>query len=231
MTIVTNLGFPRMGARRELKQALEAYWRDETRRPQLLETAGELRARHWQLQREAGVHVVPCNDFSLYDHVLDTAFLFDAIPDRYRALADADPLAGYFAMARGTQLAGIDLHALEMTKWFDTNYHYIVPELHAGQAFRLRHEQPVESFLQASALGHEARPVLLGPVSFLLLSKTADGSDRLALLDRLIPAYAELLGRLHQAGAEWVQLDEPARNRQAQPDAATPLIKDQALVA
>ena len=209
MTTVTNLGFPRMGARRELKQALEAYWRDETRRPQLLETAGELRARHWQLQREAGVHVVPCNDFSLYDHVLDTAFLFDAIPDRYRALADADPLAGYFAMARGTQRAGIDLHALEMTKWFDTNYHYIVPELHAGQAFRLRHEQPVESFLQASALGHEARPVLLGPVSFLLLSKTADGSDRLALLDRLIPAYAELLGRLHQAGAEWVQLDEP----------------------
>ena len=209
MTTVTNLGFPRMGARRELKQALEAYWRDETLRPQLLQTARELRARHWTLQREAGAHVVPCNDFSLYDHVLDTAFLFDAIPARYRALAEADPLAGYFAMARGTQRAGIDLHALEMTKWFDTNYHYIVPELHAGQDFRLRHQQPVESFLEARALGHEARPVLLGPVSFLLLSKTADGSDRLALLDRLIPAYADLLGRLQQAGADWVQLDEP----------------------
>jgi 5-methyltetrahydropteroyltriglutamate--homocysteine methyltransferase len=209
MTTVTNLGFPRMGARRELKQALEAYWRDEALRPQLLDTARQLRERHWQLQREAGAHVVPCNDFSLYDHVLDTAFLLDAIPERYRALADADPLAGYFAMARGTQRAGLDLHALEMTKWFDTNYHYIVPELHAAQTFRLRDEKPVVQFLEAKALGHEARPVLLGPVSFLLLSKTADGSDRLALLERLLPVYAELLGRLREAGAEWVQIDEP----------------------
>ena len=209
MTTVTNLGFPRMGARRELKQALEAYWRDETQRTPLLDTAGQLRERHWKMQREAGAHVVPCNDFSLYDHVLDTAWLFDAIPERYRALADADPLAGYFAMARGTQRAGVDLHALEMTKWFDTNYHYIVPELHAGQAFRLRGDKPMQEFLEARAQGHEARPVLLGPVSFLLLSKATDGSDRLALLDRLLPAYAELLGKLHDAGAEWVQLDEP----------------------
>ncbi|NII74111.1 5-methyltetrahydropteroyltriglutamate--homocysteine methyltransferase [Dyella sp. SG562] len=209
MSTVTNLGFPRMGARRELKQALEAYWRDEALRPQLLDTARQLRERHWQLQREAGAHVVPCNDFSLYDHVLDTAFLLDAIPERYRALADADPLAGYFAMARGTQRAGLDLHALEMTKWFDTNYHYIVPELHAAQTFRLRDDKPVAQFLEAKALGHAARPVLLGPVSFLLLSKTADGSDRLALLERLLPAYAELLGRLREAGAEWVQIDEP----------------------
>ncbi|GAA0700124.1 5-methyltetrahydropteroyltriglutamate--homocysteine S-methyltransferase [Dyella marensis] len=209
MSTVTNLGFPRMGARRELKQALEAYWRDEALRPQLLDTARQLRERHWQLQREAGAHVVPCNDFSLYDHVLDTAFLLDAIPERYRALADADPLAGYFAMARGTQRAGLDLHALEMTKWFDTNYHYIVPELHAAQTFRLRDDKPVAQFLEAKALGHAARPVLLGPVSFLLLSKTADGSDRLALLERLLPVYAELLGRLREAGAEWVQIDEP----------------------
>ncbi|MGO4700561.1 5-methyltetrahydropteroyltriglutamate--homocysteine S-methyltransferase [Dyella sp. 2RAB6] len=209
MTTVTNLGFPRMGARRELKQALEAYWRDAALRPQLLDSARQLRERHWQLQREAGAHVVPCNDFSLYDHVLDTAFLFDAIPARYRALADADPLAGYFAMARGTQREGLDLHALEMTKWFDTNYHYIVPELQAGQAFRLRHDKPVAEFLEAKALGHAARPVLLGPVSFLLLSKTTDGSDRLALLDRLLGIYTELLGKLHEAGAEWVQIDEP----------------------
>ena len=209
MTTVTNLGFPRMGARRELKQALEGYWRDEALRPQLLDTARQLRERHWQLQREAGAHMVPCNDFSLYDHVLDTAFLLDAIPERYRALADADPLAGYFAMARGTQRAGIDLHALEMTKWFDTNYHYIVPELHAGQVFRLRHDKPVAEFLEAKALGHTARPVLLGPASFLLLSKTTDGSDCLALLERLLPVYAELLGKLREAGAEWVQLDEP----------------------
>jgi len=152
---------------------------------------------------------VPCNDFSLYDHVLDTAFGFDAIPQRYRALADADPLAGYFAMARGRQQDGTDLPALEMTKWFDTNYHYLVPELHAGQRFALRSDKPVAEFLEAKALGLNARPVLLGPVSFLLLSKTVDGSDRLALLDALLPAYAELLDRLRAAGAQWVHLDEP----------------------
>jgi 5-methyltetrahydropteroyltriglutamate--homocysteine methyltransferase len=210
MTIVTNLGFPRIGARRELKRALESHWRGETDTAQLLDTARELRARHWHLQREAGVDVPPSNDFSLYDQVLDTAFLFDAIPARYRALADADPLAGYFAMARGHQADGVDLHALEMTKWFDTNYHYLVPELHAGQRFALRGDKPLAEFLEARALGIATRPVLIGPVTFLLLSKTSDGSDRLALLERLLPAYAELLGKLHAAGAEWVQLDEPA---------------------
>ncbi|WP_243048873.1 5-methyltetrahydropteroyltriglutamate--homocysteine S-methyltransferase [Dyella sp. RRB7] len=209
MTTVTNLGFPRMGAKRELKQALEAFWRGEVSPQQLQDTARHLRERHWRLQREAGAEVVPCNDFSLYDHVLDTAFLFDAIPDRYRVLADADALAGYFALARGTQRDGFDLQALEMTKWFDTNYHYLVPELTQGQVFRLRGDKPVAEFLEAKALGLQARPVLLGPVSFLLLSKTVDGSDRLALLDRLLPVYVELLGKLKQAGAEWVQIDEP----------------------
>ncbi|WP_066092516.1 5-methyltetrahydropteroyltriglutamate--homocysteine S-methyltransferase [Xanthomonas massiliensis] len=210
MTIVTNLGFPRIGARRELKRALESHWRGETDAAQLQAAARELRARHWQLQREAGVDLPPSNDFSLYDQVLDAAFLFDAIPGRYRALADADPLAGYFAMARGHQADGVDLHALEMTKWFDTNYHYIVPELHAGQPFALRGDKPLAEFLEARALGIATRPVLIGPVTFLLLSKTSDGSDRLALLERLLPVYAELLGKLHAAGAEWVQIDEPA---------------------
>ena len=210
MTIVTNLGFPRIGARRELKRALESHWRGETDAAQLLDTARELRARHWRLQREAGVDLPPSNDFSLYDQMLDAAFLFDAIPGRYRALADADPLAGYFAMARGHQADGVDLHALEMTKWFDTNYHYIVPELHAGQPFALRGDKPLAEFLEARALGVATRPVLIGPVTFLLLSKTSDGSDRLALLERLLPVYAELLGKLHAAGAEWVQIDEPA---------------------
>ncbi|RDS79964.1 5-methyltetrahydropteroyltriglutamate--homocysteine S-methyltransferase [Dyella monticola] len=209
MTTVTNLGFPRMGTRRELKPALEAYWHDDTKCASLLDTAKQLRRRHWTLQREAGAQVVPCNDFSLYDHVLDTAYMLDAIPERYRALADADPLAGYFALARGAQRDDVDLHALEMTKWFDTNYHYIVPELHAAQTFRLRTHKPVEEFLEAKAQGIDARPVLLGPVSFLLLSKTIDGSDRLALLDRLLPVYAELLGKLKDAGANWVQIDEP----------------------
>jgi 5-methyltetrahydropteroyltriglutamate--homocysteine methyltransferase len=209
MTLVTNLGFPRIGAKRELKHALETCWRGESTPQQLQRVAQDLRERHWRLQREAGADIVPCNDFSLYDHVLDTAYLFDAIPDRYRALADADPLAGYFALARGVQQNGIDLHALEMTKWFDTNYHYLVPELHRSQTFRLRGDKPVAEYLEAKALGLEARPVLLGPVSFLLLSKAVDGSDRLALLQRLLPVYVELLDRLKAAGAPWVQIDEP----------------------
>jgi 5-methyltetrahydropteroyltriglutamate--homocysteine methyltransferase len=209
MATFSNLGFPRIGAKRELKHALEAFWRGDSSSQQLLDTASQLRRRHWQLQRDAGIDVVPCNDFSLYDQVLDTAFLFDAIPDRYRALADADPLAGYFALARGAQGGGRDLHALEMTKWFDTNYHYLVPELKKGQAFRLRGDKPVAEFLEAKALGLNARPVLLGPVSFLLLSKTVDGSDRLALLGQLLPVYIRLLRQLENAGAEWVQIDEP----------------------
>lgn len=209
MTTVTTLGFPRIGVKRELKTALERYWHGESSAKALQDTARDLRHRHWQLQRDAGADVVPSNDFSLYDHVLDTAFLFDALPDAYRALADADPLAGYCALARGLQKDGVDLRALEMTKWFDTNYHYLVPELHAGQTFRLRGDKPVAEYLEARAQGHATRPVLLGPVSFLLLAKTVDGSDRLALLDRLLPAYAELLTKLHAAGADWVQLDEP----------------------
>ena len=209
MTFVTNLGFPRIGARRELKRALESHWQGQTSATQLQDSARELRARHWKLQADAGVDLPPSNDFSLYDHVLDTAVLFDAIPERYRALTDADPLAGYFAMARGVQRGGIDLHALEMTKWFDTNYHYLVPELHAEQTFRLRGDKPVAEFKEALALGIRTRPVLIGPVTLLWLSKTVDGSDRLALLPQLLPAYAELLAQLHQAGADWVQLDEP----------------------
>ncbi len=209
MTSVTNLGFPRIGARRELKHALESYWRGETDAAQLQATAAALRARHWQLQREAGVDMPPSNDFSLYDHVLDTAVLFDAIPARYRTLAERAPLDAYFAMARGLQRDGEDLHALEMTKWFDTNYHYLVPELHAGQVFTLRADKPLSEYREARALGIATRPVLLGPVSFLLLSKTIDGSNPLDLLDTLLPAYAQLLAELKQLGADWVQLDEP----------------------
>lgn len=209
MTIVTNLGFPRIGARRELKQALEAHWRGETTADELQAQAARLRERHWNLQREAGVDVPPSNDFSLYDHVLDAAFGFDAIPERYRSLLQPDPLAAYFAMARGRQRDGIDVPALEMTKWFDTNYHYLVPELHAGQQFALRGRKAVDEFRQASALGIQTRPVLLGPASFLWLSKMVDGSDRWALLPRLLPVYAQLLAELAAAGASWVQMDEP----------------------
>ena len=203
MTHTTYLGFPRIGRRRELKRALENYWRDGNAIA-LLDTARELRQRHWQLA-SASAQTVAVNDFSLYDHVLDTAVLFDAVPDRYHPLLRDDPLAGYFAMARGNR----ELHALEMTKWFDTNYHYLVPELHAGQRFRLTVNKPLNEWLEARALGLDARPVLLGPVSFLRLSKTVDGSDALHLLDALLPVYAELLKQLAQAGVPWIQLDEP----------------------
>jgi 5-methyltetrahydropteroyltriglutamate--homocysteine methyltransferase len=209
MTQVTCLGFPRIGRRRELKTALEKYWRGALDEAALLQTARELRQQHWEMQRGAGADSVPVNDFSLYDHVLDTAWLFDALPEPYRELAHANPLTGYFASARGYRSDGHDLRALEMTKWFDTNYHYIVPELRHGQRFALRGDKPVAELLEAKALGFNARPVLLGPVSFLSLAKTVDGSDRLDLLDGLIEGYASLLAKLREAGAEWVQLDEP----------------------
>lgn len=209
MPQVTCLGFPRIGRRRELKVALEKYWSDALDATALEQVARTLRHARWQTQRDAGADSVPVNDFSLYDHVLDTAWLFDALPQPYRELADADPLAGYFASARGYRRDGRDLRALEMTKWFDTNYHYLVPELHRGQRFALRGEKPVAEFREAAALGFDARPVLLGPVSFLLLSKTVDGSNRLDLLDGLIEAYIQLLDKLKNAGAPWVQFDEP----------------------
>ncbi|UPG95143.1 5-methyltetrahydropteroyltriglutamate--homocysteine S-methyltransferase [Luteibacter aegosomatissinici] len=210
MPHVTYLGFPRIGRRRELKRALEAYWKGESAATELIDTAASLRQRHWQLARDAGADSVPVNDFSLYDHVLDAAVALDAIPARYRTLHDADPLAGYFAMARGHQRGGHDLRALEMTKWFDTNYHYIVPELHAGQVFHARPEKPVAEYRQAVAAGHVARPVLLGPVTFLLLSKTVDGSHPLGLLDALLPAWLGLVDALVAEGADWIQVDEPA---------------------
>jgi len=209
MSLVTTLGFPRIGRKRELKGALESYWKSESSDAELQEVARTLRRRHWQLQREAGADVVPVNDFSLYDHVLDTAWLFGALPQRYLDLAAHDPLAGYFASARGLQGDAIDVRALEMTKWFDTNYHYLVPELTRDQPFALLGDKPLSEFREARSLGHAARPVLLGPVSFLLLSKTTDGSDRLDLLDRLVTVYTQLLAQLKAAGADWVQLDEP----------------------
>ncbi|NUO76130.1 MAG: 5-methyltetrahydropteroyltriglutamate--homocysteine S-methyltransferase, partial [Lysobacter sp.] len=209
MISVTHLGFPRIGARRELKQALESFWKGETAATDLHDTARTLRARHWRLARDAGADVLPCNDFSLYDHVLDTALLFDAVPAPYRDTLDADPLAGYFALARGLQDARHDLRALEMTKWFDTNYHYLVPQFERGQRFVLRGDKPLAELAEAQALGLQARPVLLGPVSLLKLGKRGDGGDPRELLDALLPAYAELLARLKTAGAQWVQLDEP----------------------
>jgi len=204
MTRSSNLGFPRIGAHRELKKALERYWAGESDAATLLAIAAELRARHWQLQQDKGIEVIPSNDFSLYDQVLDLTAVLGAVPPRF--VGEKAGLDTYFAMARGTAAAP----AMEMTKWFDTNYHFIVPEFHAGQQFALSARKPIDEFLEARALGIHTRPVLIGPVTYLSLGKAKDeGLAPLDLLDQLLPAYGQLLAELKAAGADWVQIDEP----------------------
>lgn len=205
MTVAANLGFPRIGHRRELKTALETYWAGDLDDGGLRAAAAALRARHWKLQARQGIGHIPSGDFSLYDHVLDTACMLGVIPPGYGWTDGPVPLASYFALARGS--AGQP--ALEMTKWFDTNYHYLVPRLSAGQRFTLTHNHALACFREAEALSIRTRPVLLGPVSFLMLSKTDDGSDPLDLLPALLPVYAQILEQLADANASWVQIDEP----------------------
>ena len=211
MTTSTIHGFPRIGPRRELKAATEGHWAGRVSAAELQRTARDLRRQTWEHLRDAGLGQIPSNHFSLYDHVLDTIQLVGAIPERFRGGGDSGDLATYFAMARGRAEAP----AMEMTKWFDTNYHYMVPELGRDTAFRLAAEpKPLVELAEAAALGIETRPVLLGPLTFLLLGKPAPdapaGFEPLSLLDPLLDLYAELLGRLADAGAAWVQLDEPA---------------------
>jgi 5-methyltetrahydropteroyltriglutamate--homocysteine methyltransferase len=224
MTIRTaNLGFPRIGRHRELKLALESYWTGKTDEEALLTAARKLRAANWLLQKDKGIAVIPSNDFSLYDHVLDTAVMCGAIPAAYNWKGGPIDLDTYFAMARGATDGTADevcchgngcchdVPALEMTKWFDTNYHFMVPELRDDQEFQLASMKPLDHFLEAKALGIQTRPVILGPVTFLKLSKSPDaGFDPLVLLPKLLPIYEDLLVRLHDAGADWVQIDEPA---------------------
>ncbi|MGW2275700.1 5-methyltetrahydropteroyltriglutamate--homocysteine S-methyltransferase [Streptomyces yangpuensis] len=206
----TVYGYPRQGQDRELKKAVEGYWKGRAGAGALHETARTLRRTHWRQLAEAGITEVPTGDFSYYDHVLDTSVMVGAVPARHRAAVEADALDGYFAMARGTQ----EVAPLEMTKWFDTNYHYLVPELGPDTVFTADSSRQTAQFEEARALGHTARPVLVGPVTYLLLAKPAPGVaagfDPLALLDRLLPVYAGILADLRAAGAEWVQLDEPA---------------------
>jgi 5-methyltetrahydropteroyltriglutamate--homocysteine methyltransferase len=205
----TNLGFPRIGAHRELKKALEGYWASKLSEAELLAKAKELRQQHWQWQRQAGITHIPSNDFSLYDHVLDTTAMVGAVPRRYGWSGGTLDLKTYFAMARGSS-EGAGVTAMEMTKWFDTNYHYIVPEFEAGQAFRIASTKAIDEFLEAKALGIPTRPVLLGPISFLLLGKSKSASfDAISLAGALVPVYEEVLQRLNAAGADWVQMDEP----------------------
>jgi len=225
MVRIANLGFPRIGARRELKKATENYWKGEWSAEQLLAAGRELRERHWALQKEAGLDVIPSNDFSFYDHVLDISVMVGAIPSIYGWKGGPVPLDTYFAMARGSQGEQHDeacahghhgeghahgAPAQEMTKWFDTNYHYMVPEFSKDQRFELSSLKAVDEYREAKALGYQTRPVLLGPVTYLKLGKSKDaGFDALSLLPGLLPVYIDMLRRLAANGAEWVQLDEP----------------------
>ncbi len=214
MTQTHNLGFPRIGARRELKFALESYWKGQTSRDELISVGAQLRQRHWINQ--ANLDLVPVGDFAFYDQVLDMSFTLGNLPERVRGF-HGDPLDNYFRVARGRSAHGVDpagccgggVAAGEMTKWFDTNYHYIVPEFSAGTEFRLDASRLLEQLAEAKAQGVKAKPVLIGPVTYLALGKARDDSDKLALLPRLLPVYAQLLDALAAQGVDWVQVDEP----------------------
>lgn len=232
MVIASNLGFPRIGHRRELKKALERYWQKKATEQELQSVASDIRKRHWMLQKEAGLDHIPSNDFSLYDHILDAAITFGVIPQRYGWKKEQLGIETYFHMARGCADNACALHpgkgvpAMEMTKWFDTNYHYIVPELSADQTFDLLSHKAVDEFLEAKSMGIHTRPVLIGPVSFLLLSKLRqEGVKPLSLLDRLLPVYSKLLGLLKEAGADWVQIDEPCLVLDLEPGIADQFLK------
>jgi 5-methyltetrahydropteroyltriglutamate--homocysteine methyltransferase len=204
------VGYPRIGKHRELKKATEGYWAGRVDGAELAAIGASIRRTNWRTQKEKGIDIVPSNDFSNYDQVLDTIALVGAVPDRYRWTGGMVDLDTYFAMARGAQRDGLDVPAMEMTKWFDTNYHYLVPEFHPHQHFALSSTTPVEEFKEARALGLTTKPVLLGPVSFLRLGKSRVADfDPLGLLDELLPVYGEIIAGLAAQGAEWIQLDEP----------------------
>ena len=204
----------RIGRDRELKFATEGYWRGTTSAEELAQTAKSIRVENWRLMQEAGIDLIPSNDFSYYDQVLDTIALVGAVPDRYGWSGGQVDLDTYFAMARGRQTDEVDVTAMEMTKWFDTNYHYIVPELGPSTRFSLSSTKPFDEHAEAmEEVGIDTVPVLIGPVSFLLLSKPADGVpddfDALALVAPLVEVYGEVIEKLAEQGATWVQLDEP----------------------
>jgi 5-methyltetrahydropteroyltriglutamate--homocysteine methyltransferase len=214
MTLTHNLGFPRIGSRRDLKFALESYWKGQSSLAELKATGAQLRQRHWINQ--ANLDLVPVGDFAYYDQMLDMSFTLGNLPERVRGF-HGDPLDNYFRVARGRSAHTVDhaeccgggVAAGEMTKWFDTNYHYIVPEFSAGTTFELDASRLLEQLAEARAQGVKAKPVIVGPVTYLALGKAKDDSDKLALLPRLLPVYAQLLDALAAQGVEWVQIDEP----------------------
>lgn len=213
--LTQNLGYPRIGGQRQLKKACEQYWSGKIDLNELTRVANEIREENWQTQLGSGLDLIPCNDFSLYDQVLDMSLLLGVIPERYEpvlASVHGNSITDlYFAMARGYQKDGLDITAMEMTKWLDTNYHYIVPEFTAKQTFKIFSEKVFEEFhIAKQTLGEKAKPVLLGPVSYLLVGKEKEeGFQRIDLIKQLVPVYVEIINRLKREGATWIQLDEP----------------------
>ena len=206
-----NLGYPRIGSNRELKKASELYWAGKISADELLTVGKNIRAVNWQIQANAGIDLIPSNDFSFYDQVLDLTLTVGAIPSRYSEIAKTNSaLDLYFAMARGLQKEGQDVVAMEMTKWFDTNYHYIVPEFTKNQKFELFSTKIIDEFAESKKLGITTKPVLIGPVSYLLLGKEkGDDFHRIDLIEKVLPVYFEILNALQNEGAEYIQLDEP----------------------
>ncbi|MDR0734074.1 MAG: 5-methyltetrahydropteroyltriglutamate--homocysteine S-methyltransferase [Dysgonamonadaceae bacterium] len=208
-----NLGYPRIGSQRELKKACENYWAGKISLTELLHAGKQVRQENWKLQQDAGIDLIPIHDFSYYDQALDTSLMLGNIPSRFLPLVQQEKKSFptlYFAMARGYQKGDMDVTALEMTKWFDTNYHYLVPEFYKNQTFSFVSTDVISEFLEAKALGINAKPVMLGPVSYLLLGKEKEtGFHRLDLLKSVLPIYKEVLDNLNRAGAVYIQLDEP----------------------
>src|SRR4029079_17567638 len=214
MALSNISGFPRIGRNRELKFATEGCWRGQTSAGELAATAKAIRVENWRLMQDAGIDLIPSNDFSYYDQVLDTIALVGAVPERYGWDGGQVDLDTYFAMARGRQTDELDVTAMEIPKWFDTTYHYLVPELGPSTRFSLSSSKPFDEHAEAmEELGIDTIPVLIGPVSFLLLSKPADGAperfDPLDLVEPLVEVYGEVIEKLAEQGATWVQLDEP----------------------
>jgi 5-methyltetrahydropteroyltriglutamate--homocysteine methyltransferase len=208
-----NLGYPRIGSNRELKKICENYWAGKTGLKNVQTVGKTIRHQNWQIQKDAGIDLIPSGDFSFYDQVLDHSLMFGAIPKRYNEVIlkkGGEELDLYFAMARGYQKDGLDVTAMEMTKWFDTNYHYIVPEFQKDQPFKLFSTKIIDEFYDAKQLGIITKPVLIGPVTYLLLGKEKEaGFDKIDLIKNLLPVYIEIINKLKTLGAEWIQFDEP----------------------
>ncbi len=216
MTIIHSLGYPRIGAQRELKRAVEGYWAGKQSADELHNVGRMLRARHWKQQAQAGLTLVPVGDFAWYDHILEWTCLLGAVPARFgQSGTEPVQLDTLFRMARGRAPSGTPAAACEMTKWFDTNYHYIVPELVPRQSYRIARSYLFDQIREAQELGYRVKPVIPGPLSWLWLGKGdafsegAGDTAKLALLDTLLPVYVQVLQEIRALGVEWVQIDEP----------------------